>query len=661
MKKTIIALLVILTLFGCTISKRIVFLDDGSNAPDQEYKNAAEYEEEYGEHDIVFLEVERNIEHSKEDFIWNYHYINKIKYMIFNVDHERYSTFEFYKSKQTIVENVYMKVTRPDGTFSLYTLADCVPKENSYGGITYKFSYPNLEKGSVIEEAYQISFNSNYVRPDIYEDVRLQYTAPIKKLKFTYNYPDWWKVDVKKNNKDGDPEYDIIYDEEASKISLVYKKSDIPAYKNEPYSPYFKENGDYMFIEVNKLTMGNTVYYGPEDWMEIVKEYENYFMHKDGFLTFRVGSKTKELTENCSSDYEKMVNIITFIQDSVKISDDKALRNFAQVLKNKEGNIPMITGLAYSMLKKADLNVDLYIVHDRRNGYFDKTFFSYFQFDSPILKVNFPDKNYYLVPYLKYLQIGEIPDFFSGQKALKIDETANMSYSNVPTTPTFKMIPLSENSNNIITEDYNLVISEDGNIEIEEIKSFDGLFSFVFREYLKELKDDEIDEEIEGLLTFDEGNMIIDSYEILNLEEYREPLRIKLNYKLDNAVSITPYDIIFQTGGLFSPASIKSMKIDTSKRQNPISIISESEYVKNIKINFPEKWKLATELKKIQYNNKFGYIEKTSSVDGNVLDITQISHLNKIDAPKEEIMELLKLRGKDNALELPSLIFTRVE
>lgn len=250
-----------------------------------------------------------------------------------------------------------------------------------------------------------------------------------------------------------------------------------------------------------------------------------------------------------------------------------------------------------------------------------------------------------------------VPEYFSEQTAMVIPDLLHVEYYDYPEFAEFWDTPPGISEDNIITENYQIQIDEDGLMIVQEEKRMNGAVAYLYREMLVKKDKEELEEMMENILTYTDGDVNLKSHEIKNLEDYKKPLSITLEYEIDNLVMVTPEEVIFQTGGLFSPASIKKYKIDTDKRMNPIKIYFDQTYYKNIDITFPDNWTMQSQFEDINLENHFGSVDGKYSIEGNQFSVKQSRILKKSDEPKEKIMELLEISGKKSQIYISSIIF----
>jgi hypothetical protein len=652
---SIICFSALLFFAGCVTSKRIT---DIQKAPSDSLFTSnvdlSDLETKYSKYDGVYLKIKDIREHSVTKGMysrsWYYHRIWTKKYMILNPENTKLSTFEIQLSPFAKINSFYLILLSPNGTVERYGQKDLYTEKNSDGSITYKFALPAIMKGTVVEQGIDLTYNGMIVRPPLEYDVELQFELPCEELELEFAYPDWWEIRTKKISKDVDINYVITHNVEENKSILTYKAEYIPPIIPEPFSPYFNDMAKYLSWNFTLIDFGSPIELN-KNWLMIAKEYREYAMNKEGFLSTKVGSVTGDLIETCTTPKSKVDTIVSYIQKNIKISDDYKDRSFAQVLNDLQGSIYEICGLTEAMLSKAGFETDYLVIHSAESGYFDQNFISFSQFQIPAIKVKVENDECVVIPYYKYLPIDHIPEIIQEQKALVVSNDDNKNGS-------FWETPIGEMQNNIFKEKYDLKINLDGSISVAEEKILKGSFAFEVRKHFDELKEKELDDEIRDMLTYTEGSIGPIDYTIENRVDYKVPLVIKINYTINNLITNTPDEILFQTGGLLSPSSRLKTKIDPKDRVNPVVIYYDQTYEKEILIQYPTEWSVVNKLDNIKLANEFGNIEGQYFYSEGILEISQRSHLKKSSEPKQKINDLLKIVGSTTQLELPAIIFS---
>lgn len=660
MKRLLLFVVLFALLTGCSTSMRMYRISQPESLVNIDLES---YEEKYEEYDSVYLFYENTMEHFGSDTgmgtPWNYVDGVHVRKLILNPDNENNRTITLYNSSSLAVENVQLLITYPDNTSKAFTLTDFRKEENSGSSDKYKFVFPNVVKGCVLDYCYEYRYK--YPLSSFYSMINneeyLQKRIPCEELIVRYAFPDWWQVDVKKINPDFMVEYETQnYDEQHKKV-YVCKRSDVPALKSETYSPFYKEWGEYFEYTLQDVKMIGAIYSGYDSWTDFTKIFEKYALGKTAVFSSRVENTTEDITRDCKTYEEKLTAIIDYIHENVEIQEDKKERNYAKILKDGKGDPFRITGLAFEMIKNIGLDPKLIMIHTAREGHFDNDFIAVSQFSTPALYVKIGSKDYYAFPYIKYIGVNQIPVYAGGQKAIVVPQTTWESWDSTEKGAEFITLPYGNEEDNLSTENYELEIDDEGVIHVTEEKILTGSSAFVTREFLDDIEENEKDKLIDELLTYTDGDIELISYEISNKEDYKLPLVITLKYEIDNLIMITPEEVIFQTGGLFSAASMRKNKIKTDERTNPIKIYYNSKTVKNINITYPEEWVINSTFENKNYDNKFGSIKSEYLSSENKFIVNQELFLSNSSGSAEEISDLLKLIGRKSRVNINSINF----
>ncbi len=600
-----------------------------------------EYKKKYEGKDGVFIENNHIVDHILAGQNWEAYEFSTLRFMILNKDAEWLNTFTVRVGPGRELRNVYVNVISPEGVARSYTIADMKAEKDSDGAIVYRFAYPDVRPGTVVDEGYEIRY---YSGSDAMEkDFLLQFGVPCEKLNVKFAYPKQFGIRVKSLGPGRRLEYKRDYSIKNLEV-LEYSATDIPPLADEPYSPYRKEYADYLELAITSING----YGGIKSWSDYADGYKAFAIDKESFWRDRAGDVLDDIVAPGMSNYQKMDTIISWIQQNIEVAWTPADYNFNDVIKKKKGNLYLVNGLGRLMLEKAGITATFVLIHSARDGYFDQDYVVPGTLSMPALLATVDEKEYVLFPYIKNFPVDHVPEYVQGQTALQI---------NADGYDGFAKIPYGNLAQNTVVENYRLNIDEEGEIVVTEEKEFRGSAAFEIRNALKDANDDEIEKLMKRLLTYEDGDVELKSYKIENREAYKTPLVIRMEYTIDNLVTVTPEEVIFQTGGLFSPSSSQSTKVDVSERKNPIRIYYDERFVKNITISYPESWQLATELKEVNYENLFGAISATYTATPGEFRIEQARTLRHADEPATKFDELLQIIGKRSRLHVPTLIF----
>jgi len=662
--KIVAPVLLLLLTMACSSSPRLVYLPGAQvqnpgtpgvhtlASPQPAQVDIKALEAQYPGMDGVYLERDTALENvTKENFFantgsWKFFETHSCRYVIFNPDAQWLSTFAVTVKSGHLLERADLEITYPDGKVRKYTKDDLKVETDSSSNDTYKFVYPEVQKGCIISEGYVLANNNCLRNPPLDHEVRLQFAIPCRKVSFRYLYPMGWDIKLKRLGSDRKLPVTITDQVEAKKRLMTYEAKDVPAVESEPFSPFFKEVSDYAEIMVTSLSLqGVAPYRSPESWDAFGNRFKSYVIDRDPVFSKRVKKTTEEITATAKTELEKFDAIITWLQENMQ---SEYLRgNFADNLVAKKGSIYQITGLANSMLRECSIPAKYLLIHSAEDGFFDDEFISNDELYIPALMVTLSGKDYVVLPYVKKLPVSLVPERFQGQAALALSATGAEVIQ----------VPLGNQASNESLEEYTATFQEDGRVHILEERTLLGQAAFSIRRSLANLNKAETEKLLKGLLTYTEGQVSFNGYSFVDQENYKQPLRIKLDYVIDNLVTLTPEEILFNTGGLFAPASRLKNKVDAKTRQNPIRIYYDETLRKRISLVFPANWKLSTPLVDLKEENRFGSVHATYTKADGKLSVEQTLTLRKTREAKEGYDDLLALIGKKSRLSLPTLVF----
>jgi len=357
----------------------------------------------------------------------------------------------------------------------------------------------------------------------------------------------------------------------------------------------------------------------------------------------------KQLTSGIEDPLEKLEAIVTYVQKNISTNGGVDPGNFGKVLTTKAGNGMVNTALTLKLLQNAGLYGKLLLIHSAEDGPFDPKFVSYHQFQMPAISVTIQGREYVVFPYIEGMPVNLTPAFLQGQAALQITKNGHA---------TLTTVPFSDLAENDAEEFYDLTLQENGMIQVIEKKTLNGLVAFGMRRALSGLDGEVQDEAMDNLLTYSEGDIRILNKKVENLEDVKQPLVVTITYEIDNLLTVTPDEILFNTGGLLSPISNGRYRLKSTDRQTPIQTAYAISTRKHIRINYPASWRLTSHPEDASAENEFGQIQNGYRREPQALVIDQKVVLKRITAPKEKYGELVEILG--TSLAVPHLFFERL-
>ena len=646
---------------GCTGAPRLTYLTQPEKTQKQTTPIDLErLERLYGDYDGVYLSREFSAEHAgfKEDIgqsigvnlfglgnKWTFSMVHRDRYVILNPEADWLTTIRLSAKP----DNFFLQVISPEGNIRNYTMTDFRTEKDDNGYDDYAFVIPDVKKGTLVDYGYDYSYNVPITNPPLEFERYLQYTIPCEHVTFSYLYPEWWNINVKKTAPGTAPKSQIVYDPDHKKKSLVITKTNIPAVEDEPFSPFFKEMADYIQLRIVDLEMKGATLNKITSWEQYTERFRKYTLKKLGKKDRLLKETFDRVVADAPTRRDSALAILRFVRDSIDTGGKFQKGNANKTLKDRGGSIFDITGLAQTLLRYGNFDARYVLVHSAEDGYFDQMFFSGEQLYTPAVALMFSTDTLIALPYVKHIPLDYTPKRYQGQMALVIADKEAAFQSFV--TPTGSLI------DNTHEEAYTLNINEDGLIDVTETKTYRGVFAYHWREFFRLTKKDELKKELEDMLEYQEGDVALADYKLVNNDDDSKPLIVNLHYTIDNLVTVTPEEVIFKTSGLLSPLSEKQSKSEKKERHNPIHIYFDRVYKKSIAVTFPESWHISTPLDTVAFSNAIGSAESAFQLTGNTLEINQSVNLTHVALPKDSFPDLNALIGASSALDLQTIVF----
>lgn len=600
----------------------------------------------------VIKRSERAMEHLfylQENGNWDFVDDVRLQYVVLDPEEEGYTTTKLFIEHGGRLEGFYGRITHPDGTVQTFSEQEMV-EDRDDEGTRYSFAYPGVQKGSLVEESYRVRYryNGDYY-PPLEHEVSLQYDVPVDSLKFRYVCPETWGLKIKRIATNRMPPFFVDREGEAGKTVVVYEGANIPAIPDEPYSPYFKEMANYFEFMVNEIYLrGEKIYAAEADWSALGDRFKRYAMQSGTLFSDPAARAAEDLLAPGSTDLEKLEQIVRWVQQTITLDGEDGADNFATVLRNERGNRYLITGLTQAMLDRSGIDAEFLLIHPASEGFFDRDYVSGGQFTIPAVRARVNGEDYVVFPYITGLPVNFIPELYQGRPAMTIDGDGFQG---------IVQIPRQSAADYGVSESYSLRIDPDGRIAVEEEQVLRGAAGFILRKQLEGESEEEREDRMRERLTYTEGEVEAFSYSVENEEDYEAPLVVTLSYSISNLVTVTPVEVLFQTGGLLSPSSVREFKVDAAERHTPIRIYYDEVTERSITIEHPTAWTLATDLENADIQNRFGEATAAYQVEPGRISINQRLLLRATTATPARITSLLRLLGGPSTLNVPTLVF----
>lgn len=653
------ALIVVLSLTGCAAGSPIMNLRSTftqrpmTEMPAVAAVDAAALRAENPRVPMAYLSHERTIEHQfyLEQNIWDYVTDIRYQYVVLDPDEERATTFRMGLAERETVEGIHLKATSPSGESTVYTISDLI-REQEDGRTTYKFAYPRVEFGTVIEESYRLrrAMEKNY-QPPLYQDVSLQLSMPVNAMTYRYIYPSLWEMKIKQSSRGMTEAFDLNRGLMAGYTIITAQRNNLAAFRDEPFSPSYKESAPYLEFAVSKIylpSMGSEpIFEGPKNWDELAKNFGKYVFNRRGGTNGPAADQARAIVGAAEPDSVRLAAIVQWVQENIEVSDDGA-SDVRGALSSKKADASLICGLTQAMLEESGLDATFVVIHPASEGFFDSSFIHINQFTAPAVLVKIGDKTRVVFPYIEGLPVTYIPEEYQGAQAMKIKETGFDGFVTLPT---------DDVSESLINENVEIALDEDGNASITETATLRSGASYEMRMELKDMDAEERKDMFSERVSYD-GEVKDFTFTVDGEDERGAPLVVTLRYRIEDLLTITPEEIIFQTGGLVAPNSLSSFETKPGERNNPIRIYHDVASEKTIQVRYPQAWKLSTELADVRDETRFGQISGSYASAPGLLTATQRVELRASRAPATAASNLTRLIGTDSRLYVPTLVFS---
>ena len=618
----------------------------GSSPTELDQQTIQQYEQKYHGAPAVYLNWSFVKEHVGKSPVLTMFEVFESHRLILNPESRKYSTFrlEIDASIQEL-DSIQLVIVSPGGRRSVFGKNDLRVEPASGDSTVYKFVYPDVQKGSQIRESYLVKTVSEKSHWTSGHHIPLQFDIPADSVHFSYVYPINWWLRFKRRSSDANIDPVITFDTASNGHIFDTLLVDVPAVSDEPYTPRDRSAYDFLRFHVT----GHTSYTRPWTWGAITNGVRwgsatVARMREDP----QIVTIAQEAVVNAVNFEDTCTAIVFWVQDNIEKGHCYGC-TYNEVLERGVGSLYVINEITMAMMHAVGLKSEAMLIHPASHGFFDEDFVDLSELTTPVVAAMNSSDTVVCIPYIKHLPSGVLPVDLQGRPAILVEKNGDAEIGRVPE-------PIAHR--NTKEEEYSLTIDENGLIKVEEKKYFRGLSAYLMRSALREAKDSEMEDFMAELLTYDEGDVKLGEYNIENMDDYRQPLVITLNYTIDNLVTVTPEEVIFQTGGLFSPSSERKIKIETDDRVNPIRIYADEEVIKRITINHPPEWALDTKLKPVKFDNQFGELDATYTSESGRFTAEQRRLLKKASEPKEKIDDLMMITSRRSQLSIPTLIFT---
>lgn len=381
---------------------------------DLEYLKMTSYDKDTLANEILLLnysKVDRAIYQGQFGVMYHYHFRVKI----FDKSKYQGGEIELLSDARDRVLKSSIKgqtINWVGGAIERVKVKEILTDDQGQGRMLYRFSFPEIMDGTVLEYKYSI-FNPN---PVLIADKYFQSSLPIvwSEYRFFEMSELEYKMIALNNPKFDYKRQETVEKNETHNGGTEYRWviKDVPGVEEESYSSVIDNHLARMAIQLHSFDFNGRKEYVFKDWDSYC---ETYYNDADGMGQTSSSKNTKKLLKamkstlaGITSKKDKMVAIYEHVRDNVEWSGDYTMyisSDLKTVYKNKHGTSADINFLLIAALKHSGINAYPVLLSTRRNGKMYREYPLTKQFNHVITQVEIGGETYLLdaiypnVPY----------------------------------------------------------------------------------------------------------------------------------------------------------------------------------------------------------------------------------------------------------------------
>lgn len=364
-----------------------------------------------------------------------------------------------------------------------------------------RFSFPQVNEGSVIEFSYIINSSELYGPPDW----QFQYDIPVGWSEYAVMVPTYFTFQKdlqgfyypRSTRGKGDAE--------------ILTLANIPAFKPEPHISSEENYISRLKMYVSEIWVpGQTVRKIIKSWGSVANQiYDSELgtqIKGSGYLKKIAEEQTAGLTE----PEKKVTALYDYVKKSIEwneVTDVFPDRQFKEVLDSKKGSSSEINGILISLLKKADIDAEMVLLRTRDEGEVKPFLPVYYQFNDVICRVKIGEKTFLLDATYRDLPQNILPERCLNGQGLMI---AKDVYEWVNLT--------SPKSRRSVTGEFQL--EESGSLSGKLTFSRDGIYGSNMRKAYKKAGEEKYVKELTDSKTWE-----ISKTSFENIEDSKNPAK----------------------------------------------------------------------------------------------------------------------------------------
>jgi len=238
--------------------------------------------------------LEHDLGHSGLD--WSLFHIRVRRYLVLDPKHEKMTTYELSVDDNEELTQLEIVVTPPGKPPRRYSSADLIKQDKEKGKTLYKFAYPDMTNGTLIEVRREVRTVAKDNVLDLRHTMWLSHTLPCEKARISYSYPSRWSLLIKRTPAMRPLKRRSYYAGRGKQV-VSYELADIPPQRDEAFSPSDRDDGVYVSFSLGYMTMGRRSYEGPKNWKGYAEQFKKYVVEKDAIFSRQVAQTTSQAKE----------------------------------------------------------------------------------------------------------------------------------------------------------------------------------------------------------------------------------------------------------------------------------------------------------------------------------------------------------------------------
>ena len=426
----------------------------------------------------------------------------------------------FYsKDRYQDIVQLKAQIFNPDGSKRSIEKKDFFEEKTAEGYTTKKFTFPEIQVGSIIEYSYVMQ-TKDWVRiPTWY----FQTDIPVRLSEYVLNIPEFLEFVIIVRGSELDRNEQSL----ESGIGIRNRKyilavMDAPALKEEAFITTMTDYTAHVIFQISGTVQNGVREPYLSDWKTVAKdllESENFGKRIDRKVNFNDAyDKVAPLVANAKTPEEKIKTIYHFVLDHIKWDGTNGIYQtepLNKVFELKKGDAAGVNLMLIALLKAYGFDAKPFLVSTRGHG-------------QPIELYPIRSQFNYVLAYLKHNDKVQLLDATHRQRPMGLPATSALNNKGwiVDAEPEWLEIVPGRSSS---TRMFNITLNEEGKAVGKIVSAYDGYAALEVREELtkkddpqssNEAPEEDKDEEVSATL----ANIEYDSVTIKNLDDIYKTL-----------------------------------------------------------------------------------------------------------------------------------------